>query len=129
MIARSQKNIHRLLYDAHHGRPLSRDIGHALHCVDHLRKDAMCEANDFLLPSPKSRYGDPGPRGQSRVCKDWDALVSWAEEHNACYQHISDDERGFAEGHDEIERYMNCPPDSPYYESMRDYVHSTAGES
>lgn len=85
----------------------------------------MCEANDFLLPSPKSRYGTPGPRGQSRTCKDWDALVAWADDHNACYQHISDDEEGFSERHDEVERYTNCPEMSPYLRKMQDYVKST----
>lgn len=100
-------------------------MNHALHCVDHMRKDAMCGADDFLLPSPKSLYGSPGPRGQSRVCKDWDALVDWAQEHNACYQHITDDEEGFAEEHDEIERYAACPPTSPYLHKMQEYFGST----
>jgi len=90
-----------------------------------MRKDAMCEANDFLLPSPKSRYGDPGPQGQSRVCKDWNTLVNWAHKRNACYQHISDDEEGFAEEHEEIERYMNCPPSSPYLQTMQEFANST----
>ncbi|KAL9055319.1 MAG: hypothetical protein Q9162_003626 [Coniocarpon cinnabarinum] len=115
------KNIHRILYDAHHGRPLSRDPGHALHCVDHLRKDAMCTADDYLLPSPKERYSLQGPHGQPRVCKDWDALVNWAERNTACYQHISDDEDAFANEHAEIERYGNCPVSSPYYEKVQNY--------
>ena len=115
------KNIHRLLYDAHHGRPLSRDIGHAMHCVDHMRKDIMCDADDFPLPSPPSRHELPGPRGQTKVCKNWDVLLGWARERNACYQHITDDEDGFALEHHEIERYQNCPPGSPYYEIMKSY--------
>lgn len=90
-----------------------------------MRKDAMCTADDFPLPSPKSRYGDPGPRGQSRVCKDWDALLTWADEHNACYQHMSDDEDGFvAAGHGEIERYAGCKPTSPYYQTMQEHFQS-----
>ena len=54
--------------------------------------------------------------------------MAWAEEHNACYQHISDDEKGFAEGHDEIERYANCPPTSPYFQTMQEYFRSTGSE-
>lgn len=100
-------------------------MSHALHCVDHMRKDAMCQADDYPLPSPPSTYGTPGPRGQSRVCKNWDALVTWAEEHNACYQHMSDDEEGFAESHEEIERYKNCPESSPYFQTMQEYFGST----
>ncbi|MCJ1380089.1 hypothetical protein MMC17_003192 [Xylographa soralifera] len=116
------KNIHRILYDAHHGRPLSRNITHALHCVDHLRQDAMCEADDFLLPSPNTRYGDPGPRGPARVCRSWDALVAWAEERSACYRHVDDDEAAFAAGHREIERYGGCKEGSPYVERMREVL-------
>lgn len=95
-----------------------------MHCIDHMRKDAMCNADDFLLPTPPHRQGNPGPRGQSRVCKNFDALVGWAKERNACYQHITDDEVGFANEHHEIERYLHCKPDSPYYEKMRQYVDS-----
>ena len=99
-----------------------------MHCIDHMRKDAMCNADDFLLPSPPYRQGNPGPRGQSRICKNWDALVDWAKERDACYQHITDDEEGFARDRHEIERYMNCPPDSPYAQKMQSYLESKGGE-
>ena len=116
-----QKGIHRIVYDAHHGRPLSRDAGHALHCLDVMREDAMCNADDFLMSTPPHIFGRVGPRGQARVCKNWDGLISWAAQYNACYQHITDDEKGFAAGHDELERYKNCPPDSPYKAKMKEY--------
>lgn len=115
------KNLHRLVYEAHHGWPLSRSVPHALHCLDHMRKDALCQADDFLLPTPPDHYGDPGPRGQARVCRSWDHLVEWAGEHHACYQHITDEEDKFAKGHDELERYLNCPKNSPYSQQVTDY--------
>lgn len=90
-----------------------------MHCVDHIRKDAICNADDFLLPTPPDHYDMQGPRGQARVCRNWDELLAWADEHNACYQHITDDEAEFAAHHDELERYRNCPPDSPYLQTMR----------
>ena len=124
----TQKILHRVVYDAHHGRPLSREVEHVMHCIDHMRKDAMCNADDFLLPTPPRRQGNPGSRGQSRVCKNWDSLVGWVKERDACYQHITDDEVGFAENHHEIERFLNCKPDSPYAQRMREYVDSKGGE-
>ena len=124
----TQKNIHRLLYDAHHSRPLSRDVGHAMHCLDHIRKDTLCNADDFLLPTPPDHYGMQGPQGQARVCRDWDRLLGWADAHHACYRHITDDERGFAKEHAEMERYANCPEGSPYMGRMREYFESEGAD-
>lgn len=92
-----------------------------MHCVDHMRKDAICNADDFLLPTPPDHYGMRGPRGQARVCRNWNELLAFANQHNACYQHITDDEEDFATHHNELERYMNCPTDSPYWQIMRDH--------
>jgi hypothetical protein len=47
--------------------------------------------------------------------------LQWAGEHHACYQHITDEEEKFAKDHDELERYLNCPKDSPYYQQAADY--------
>ena len=43
-----------------------------------MRKDAMCNVDNFLMLTPSHIYGGDGPRGQARVCKNWDALVGWA---------------------------------------------------
>ena len=114
------KNLHRLLYDFHHGRPPSRKIPHAMHCLDRLRKETLCYADDSILATPPIRHEDPGPRGQTRVCKNWDALVAWAKPRNACYGHVTDDDSFYME-HSEVDRYRFCPPDSPYRETMEKY--------
>jgi hypothetical protein len=85
-----------------------------------MRKDALCYADDFLMPTPPQHYGDPGPRGQARVCRSWDGLVEWAGEHHACYQHLTDADEEWRD-HDEMERYLNCPEDSPYYQKAAEY--------
>ena len=84
----------------------------------------MCNADDYLLSTPPMAYGMDGMNGQSRVCRDWSAFLDWANQHNACYTHISDDEVEFAAHHEELERYRNCPEGSPYTKRMEEYFES-----
>ena len=64
------------------GKSVTRQLQHDVHCFDILRQHLMCEANDFLLKT--SLHSDTG-HGQTRMCRDWDALRDWATEHTACY--------------------------------------------
>jgi len=72
----------------------------------------MCDADD----TPRALI--PGPRVQSRQCRDWNGLLEWTKQFNSCYGRISDDEpRRFLE----IERYKFCPKNSPYLPAVREY--------
>lgn len=51
-------------------------------CFDTLRQHIMCMADETLHYSTGHR--DTGV-GQTRMCRDWDALRRWATEHTACY--------------------------------------------
>ncbi|KAF2188340.1 hypothetical protein K469DRAFT_661066 [Zopfia rhizophila CBS 207.26] len=100
------------------GLPQSRPFEHSVHCLDWLRGDIMCRADDTPLYTTTSRHADSG-FGQFRKCKDWNKLVSWAEEHTACYRN------GHFVVEDKLEsqvgRFKFCPKDSPYLDKIRRY--------
>lgn len=88
---------------------------HLFHCLDGLRQDIMCVADDTPMPAAKTHHiGD----GQIRLCRDWNKLLAWSiqPEQNAC--HKFDDYR---EATNTLELFAFCPPDSPYYPVMESY--------
>lgn len=51
-------------------------LAHTLHCLDSLRQEVMCHADDDLLYTDDGKiFGD----GQVRQCRDWDGLREWTE--------------------------------------------------
>ncbi|KAI9866711.1 MAG: hypothetical protein M1830_005898, partial [Pleopsidium flavum] len=123
------KVLHRVLYDVHLGRPPTRDVSHGMHCLDHLRKDTMCNADDYLLSTPPGVYGRDGPRGQARQCRDWDAFVDWSKGFSSCYRHITDDEVYYHKHYRAIDRYSICPENSPYFQKAQAYLKTHRGGS
>lgn len=81
--------------------------GHISHCLDTIRQDLICDADD----TPRwTGYGDMiSGVGQVRQCKDWNTLNAWAKEHTACYKHIPLAESDV----DRLKPYTFCPPQSP----------------
>ncbi|CAG8975111.1 hypothetical protein HYALB_00008951 [Hymenoscyphus albidus] len=90
---------------------------HILHCLNTLRQDIMCAADDTLMPSENRSHaiGDK----QVLQCRNWDALISWAREpeHHSCYEVVSE----YAPVSHRLERYGFCPENSPHYETMKAY--------
>ena len=89
---------------------------HYEHCLDALRKDIMCRADDTPMPGhPDKHLGE----GQIMQCRNWDKLVAWtqAPERQSCYKSIDD----YREIKHTLERYAFCPEDSQYYEIQVDY--------
>ncbi|CAG8959675.1 hypothetical protein HYFRA_00001579 [Hymenoscyphus fraxineus] len=90
---------------------------HILHCLNTLRQDIMCAADDTLMPSENR----PHAIGDKQVlqCRNWDALISWAREpeHHSCYEVVSE----YAPVSHRLERYGFCPENSPHYETMKAY--------
>jgi len=59
---------------------------HVLHCLDQLRQDVQCNADD--TPRWAHYDGTPGTgEGQIKMCKDWNALAKWGLQHTACFEH------------------------------------------
>ena len=106
-----QQNLRHKFYQW--GRNESLDehgLEHALHCLESLRQDVVCNADD--LP----RYGGfatgESGNGQLRMCRDFGALKEWVKGHTACHHH--DDAL------DVYERYSYCPKGSGYIEKVKE---------
>ncbi|CCD52292.1 hypothetical protein BofuT4_P080870.1 [Botrytis cinerea T4] len=96
--------------------PQTRSHHHIIHCLDALRRDVICNADDiprFTTPDPVPETG----HGQLRQCRNWDKLNDWAKEHNACYRYIHEQSGNFPE----IERFVWCPEGSPYRKEVDKY--------
>ncbi|KAE9364904.1 hypothetical protein N431DRAFT_446621 [Stipitochalara longipes BDJ] len=53
---------------------------HTRHCLDIIRQRLICAADETLM----AKVGDAAPGvGQSRTCKNFEALKEWAAQHNA----------------------------------------------
>lgn len=84
------------------GVPNHIAFSHALHCLDQLRQDVICNADD--TPRYAGFQSPPGTgAGQVRMCRDWSALEKWALKHTACFKH-KDEVPGPM-----IERFKFCP--------------------
>ena len=76
--------------EMHDKVPQSVHFRHVSHCLDGLRQDIVCNADDTpRYTGPSMVPGTTGPTsglGQVRMCRSWDKLETWAKEHSACYQ-------------------------------------------
>lgn len=102
------KIIYISLDEYRHGQPQSRVWHHVSHCLDALRRQILCDADDTPRATERRAEVVSGV-GQHRKCRDWAALEKWAEEHTACYKRP---ER--PDGKPIIERFKHCPPESGY---------------
>lgn len=102
------------------GVPQTIPYPHVLHCLDSLRVEVMCHADDTLryIPingdPPDGRY--PGD-GQERTCRDWSVVTAFVESHDPCYRY----ERPGDEDFPNLERFKFCPEDSEYLPLIREY--------
>ncbi|KAI1346048.1 hypothetical protein F5Y01DRAFT_322160 [Xylaria sp. FL0043] len=109
------RSIYIALNEFKAGKPQSRRWGHVLHCVDQLRQEAICNADD----TPRFSTADEIPvtgLNQMRMCRSWDKLEAWAQQHTACYRYINQTKsnREFPQ----VERFVWCPKGSPYIKEV-----------
>ncbi|KAI4145023.1 MAG: hypothetical protein LQ340_006455 [Diploschistes diacapsis] len=91
--------------------------GHLQHCLNDLREDTICNADDtprYTRPEPNRITGADG---QQRTCRDFAALEQWAHKHTACFTFAHGDDPAW----NRTARLRFCPPDSPYLPKIRDY--------
>ncbi|XP_014552011.1 hypothetical protein COCVIDRAFT_111433 [Bipolaris victoriae FI3] len=109
------KLVRKAIVSKHKGSEQPFNLLHIYHCLDMLRQDIMCAADDTPMPAPLSHEaGD----GQNRKCRDWNKLIAWARrpDQHACYEF--DDYR---EATNTLENFAFCPPSSPYQGVQRAY--------
>ena len=108
--------LHLTLREYRDGLPQSHTFEHSNHCLDWLRGDVMCRADDTPLYTTRSMVPENGV-GQSRQCRDWGKLEAWAREHNSCYRYgdfVVEDKIP-----SQLGRFKYCPSDSPYLPAVR----------
>lgn len=90
------------------GNELSGNFAHITHCLDALRQEVICNADDT------PRWSGYGHRitgaGQNRMCRDWSKLANWAKDYPACW--------GETDNESPEERLSFCPKDSPYADQI-----------
>ncbi|QSZ35664.1 hypothetical protein DSL72_006786 [Monilinia vaccinii-corymbosi] len=93
------------------GKPQSRRWEHVIHCVDQLRQEALCNADDTPRYSTSDNIPVSG-MGQVRMCRSWEKLEEWAKKYNSCYRYVN--QTASYEDFPQIERFIWCPEGSPY---------------
>ncbi|KAI9648978.1 hypothetical protein NHQ30_001544 [Ciborinia camelliae] len=111
--------LYSVMHELRDSRPLSYTFGHALHCLDTLRQDVICFADDTPRYTSELHPGQSGT-GQTRQCRDWDALEAWSLEHTSCWRDIQPNNSEI----DTLIRFKFCPPGSPYLEQ----IHAVFGD-
>ncbi|OQE43416.1 hypothetical protein PENCOP_c003G08181 [Penicillium coprophilum] len=102
------KIIYNSLFEFRTGQAQSRTWHHIAHCLDALRRQMLCDADDTPRATERRAEVVSGI-GQHRVCRDWGELEKWAKAHTACYKRPEnpEDEVG-------LKRFMHCPEGSGY---------------
>ncbi|KAF2637581.1 hypothetical protein P280DRAFT_109352 [Massarina eburnea CBS 473.64] len=109
------KFLRKAIMSKHYGENQNFSLHHLFHCLDGLRQNIMCTADDTPMPAPIAHHvGD----GQLRRCRDWSKLTAWATrpDQHAC--HKFDDYR---EATNTLELFAYCPEGSPYGTVMEAY--------
>jgi hypothetical protein len=115
-----QKTLRTWVRQVDQGTPTDQPASHMLHCLDALRQDVQCYADD----TPRyTGFQEPGRSGthQIRKCRDWNQMETWAQQHTACWRYMPELER---EGRSILEEFRYCPEGSPYKETMERYFTS-----
>lgn len=100
------------------GLPQSRNYRHIIHCLDALRRDVLCNADDTPRLTSNNSIPETG-HGQSRTCRSWDKLNDWAKQYNSCYRYINETQT--PDEFPQIQRFVWCPEGSPYKEEVAKY--------
>jgi len=111
------KGLRQAFIEYERGLPHTVPTGHVHHCLDALRQDVLCSADD--TPMPGVSFPDQIADGQIRQCRNMDDLVKWVHEaeREACYHRLND-QGGI---NDPLERYAFCPEDSEYAPIQKAY--------
>lgn len=104
------KIIHMSIAEYRSGKEQTRSWHHVSHCMDALRRQVMCDADD----TPRATERRPeivSGLWQHRMCRNWDDLVAFSRKHTACYHRP--DKPG-ADIESKVDRYKHCPAGTDY---------------
>ena len=108
-----QRTLAIKLQDQREGKPQSAPFEHALHYLNALLWEVLCNADDTLR---WSGYEDrTSGVGQYRHCKDWGRLEAFAKDNYICQRHVD-----LKDGQDIRARYKLCLEGSPFEAKVKD---------
>ena len=109
--------MYKAFADIESGKTPNIRFGHIRHCLDSLRQEIICHADDSPMPG----VGRPNAAGYGveRTCRSIEKLKEWSQapERNACFRQLSD----FRPVPYDIERFAYCAEDSEYRPTMEAY--------
>jgi len=113
------KRIYISLMEYRKGLPQSLPPRHIFHCLDSLREQVMCDADDTprFTHSKNEESGHITGMHQKRQCRDWSKLENWARQYNSCYRY---GDPTWDKGN-QFRRFMFCKEDSPYLPAVREF--------
>ncbi|KAB8211963.1 hypothetical protein BDV34DRAFT_219177 [Aspergillus parasiticus] len=112
------RNLYISIEEYRFNRPQSVTHPHILHCLDSIRVETICAADDTLRYVPLNNMSGfkPGD-GQKRMCRDWHQMQSFVEKHDPCYRYVFPGDDSVSN----LERFKYCPNNSPYIPKIREY--------
>lgn len=104
---RDKKNIRKAYIDYQRGEPPVIEPEHFHHCIDPLRQDLMCLADDTPMPTINELH-----KIGNGQCRDWDRLIAWMQEpeRHACFRMLSD----YRRVPHTLEQFAFCDKGSPH---------------
>lgn len=114
--ATKQKKIRRWIVATERNTTRIDDWHHILHCLDTLRQNILCEADDTPLYNTGKEGKQAGPE-EVRHCRSWEKMEEWAIQNSGCFGYVNEtgDESGG------LKYYKYCPKDSPFLPAVRKY--------
>lgn len=110
-----QKTIRQVVLEFDRGLNRSESTHHILHCLDALRQDVLCNADDTPRYTGFQHRGLSGT-GQFRQCRNWNQLEAWAQRHTACFRYNNPHDHSI----NFLERIKFCPEGSPYIAKVKE---------
>jgi hypothetical protein len=103
--------------DYEEGRAVVVSSEHVYHCLDSLRQDISCYADDTPMPGPFQGAGIGN--AQTMQCRNLTKVFEWATtpERGACF-HAGNDFRHVLHN---LERHAFCPENSQYSPVVKEY--------
>ncbi|TVY16640.1 Phenylalanine aminomutase (L-beta-phenylalanine forming) [Lachnellula arida] len=112
------KYIYKSLMEYREGMPQTSGESHILHCLDQLRADVECSADDTLRWATPDRSKSTAV-GQTRQCRSFDELKAWTIAYPGCYRFGN---ATFEDAQDsQVPRKRYCPEGSPELDVVRSY--------
>ena len=101
------------------GVPQSLSHHHITHCLDQLRADVLCSADDTLRVTT-SDMRPVTAENQQRTCRDWKGLERWTLQNPGCYRYGDPEVEDAKDS--QILRMRYCPEGSTELERVREYL-------